>query len=272
MGPGVWSGVFSCFSPHGFVSTSSSLNNPPRSSGAPKPVPRRAFAVIYDSQSNRTWEAAADLSSSRVASWKEIPGAQPPITGEDSGRADRIARSDPRFLQAMRARGIRDVNRVFSMAWSAGYFALPETDKGRIVRAVPYYGGAGKNYYAHPIEGLVAHVNLTTGKVIDLLDTDRNVPVPRKWRTFSAPTGPFRAGPAPLDITQPSGPGFQITDGEVRWQKWRFRYGLHPREGLVLYTVGYEDGGRVRPVMYRGVALGDGGALRRPGRLLVLPQ
>ena len=27
---------------------------------------------------------------------------------------------------------------------------------------------------------------------------------------------------------------------------------LHPREGLVLYTVGYEDAGRVRPVLYRG--------------------
>ena len=38
----------------------------------------------------------------------------------------------------------------------------------------------------------------------------------------------------------------------MRWQKWRFRYALHPREGLVLYTVGYEDGGKVRPVMYRG--------------------
>jgi primary-amine oxidase len=38
----------------------------------------------------------------------------------------------------------------------------------------------------------------------------------------------------------------------VRWQNWRFRYGLHGREGLVLYTVGYEDGGRVRPILYRG--------------------
>ena len=39
--------------------------------------------------------------------------------------------------------------------------------------------------------------------------------------------------------------GFTSQDGEVRWQKWRFRYALHPREGLVLYTVGYEDGGKV---------------------------
>ena len=38
---------------------------------------------------------------------------------------------------------------------------------------------------------------------------------------------------------------------EVRWQKWRFRLGWTPREGLVLYTVGYEDQGRVRPILYR---------------------
>ena len=52
----------------------------------------------------------------------------------------------------------------------------------------------------------------------------------------------------------------------MRWQKWHFRYGMHPREGVVLYTVGYEDGGKVRPVMYRGslsemvVPYGDPGA------------
>jgi primary-amine oxidase len=37
----------------------------------------------------------------------------------------------------------------------------------------------------------------------------------------------------------------------VRWEKWHFRYGFHPREGVVLYTVGYDDGGRVRPILYR---------------------
>src|SRR5439155_19241999 len=44
---------------------------------------------------------------------------------------------------------------------------------------------------------------------------------------------------------------FQLAGHEVRWQKWRFRFALHPREGPVLYTVGYEDGGRVRPLLYR---------------------
>ena len=35
---------------------------------------------------------------------------------------------------------------------------------------------------------------------------------------------------------------------EVRWQKWAFRVGFNPREGLVLHTVGYDG----RPILYRG--------------------
>src|ERR1039457_4825148 len=212
-------------------------------------VPRRAFAVIYDRKRNQTWEAIANLSTSAIDSWKLIPGAQPAINSEDSDLADAIVRADPRWAQAMRQRGIRDAENVLTMAWSAGYFG-PGTDAGRVVCVVPYYAGAGANLYAHPVEGVVAHVNLTTGKVIDFLDIDRNVPVSRE----NADLGPRPGGlpVAPLMVTQPNGPGFQIEDGEVHWQKWRFRYALHPREGLVVYTAGYEDGGRVRPVLYRG--------------------
>jgi primary-amine oxidase len=100
------------------------------------------------------------------------------------------------------------------------------------------------------VEGVVAHVNLTTRKILDFLDIDRNVPVSRENADLNPRA--LRAAPAPLTISQPNGPGFRIEDGEVRWQKWRFRYALQPREGVVLYTVGYEDGGKVRPVMYRG--------------------
>jgi len=216
-------------------------------------VPRRAFAVIYEPRADKTYEAVANLATRQVDSFKEIPGAEPAVTEQDSNLADAIVRADPRYQKAMRERGIRDLNAVVIMAWTAGYFALPGTEQGRIVRAVPYYMGYGANFYAHPVEGVVAHVNLTTRKIIDLLDTDRNVPVPRNNDEFTAAaTRPWRAAPAPLHITQPNGVGFQVQDGEVTWQKWHFRYALHPREGLVLYTVGYEDGGRVRSVMYRG--------------------
>jgi primary-amine oxidase len=231
--------------PAGAIFSLIALDEPPKELVlANTAVPRRAFAVIYDRKRNQTFEAVASLSTSAIDSWKQIPGAQPAINSGDSDLADQIVRADPRWALAMRQRGIRDIENVVSMSWSAGYFGQPASD-GRMVSVVPYYAGA--NLYAHPIEGVVAHVNLTTGKVIDFLDVDRNVPVSRE----NADLGP-RPGAPPLVVTQPDGPGFRIEDGEVRWQKWRFRYALHPREGLVIYTAGYEDGGRVRPVLYRG--------------------
>ena len=217
------------------------------------PVPRRALAVVYDYASNRTWEAVANLETRHIDSLRQVPGAQPAVSAHDSDLADEILRDDPRFLRAMAERGIHNLNRVAVMAWTAGYFGLPGTETGRIVRAVPYDAGYGSNFYAHPIEGVVAHIDLTSHKVIDLLDIDRGVPVSHQnFELSPRAAGPLRVAPAPLEITQPAGPGFQIADGEVRWQKWHFGYALHPREGLVLYRVGYEDGGKVRPVMYRG--------------------
>ena len=68
-------------------------------------VARRAFAVLYDAEANRTWEAVANLATGRVDSLREVRGAQPMVTGDDSGRADQIVRSDPRWQRAMAARG-----------------------------------------------------------------------------------------------------------------------------------------------------------------------
>jgi primary-amine oxidase len=216
-------------------------------------VPRRAFAVLYDDAADRTYECVANLTTHKLDRADTIAGAEPMIGSEDSAIVDRILRNDPRWRQALLARGIRDMSRVAVISWSAGYFGLPGTETGRIARAVPHsLEGNTRNFFGHPVEGLVAHVNLTTGKVIDLLDTGRNIPIPAGPVELSSPFNlPLREAPALLNITQPNGPGYQIEDGEVRWQKWRFRFALHPREGLVLYTVGYEDGGRVRPILYR---------------------
>jgi primary-amine oxidase len=230
-----------------------SLHEPPKDAVLDgRAVPRRAFAVVYDYQQNQTFEGIADLASRRVDSWREIPGAQPAITSEDSARADRVMRADPRFSKAMAERGIGDLGNVYVVSWSAGYFALPGTDNDRIVRAVCYYGGAGENVYAHPIEGVSAHVDVTRRRILDFTDIDRHAPVSRENFDLAPVTaGAPRPALAPLHITQPAGPGFRMENGEVRWQKWRFRYALDPREGLVLYTVGFEDGGRVRSILYR---------------------
>jgi len=51
----------------------------------------------------------------------------------------------PAGHKAMRERGIRDVEHVVTMSWTAGYFGLPGTDRAAWRAVVPYYEGAGQN-------------------------------------------------------------------------------------------------------------------------------
>jgi primary-amine oxidase len=90
-----------------------------------------------------------------------------------------------------------------------------------------------------------------TGKVVEVVDTGV-VPTPPPSQELDEKSTGLRTAPKRLAISQPSGPSFTINGQEIRWQKWRFRYTLHPREGLVLHTVGYEDEGQVRSILYRG--------------------
>lgn len=52
----------------------------------------------------------------------------------------------------------------------------------------------------------------------------------------------------PLDVVQPDGPSFRVTDDSlVEWQKWRFRVGFNPREGATIHDIWYDG----RSVMHR---------------------
>jgi len=42
-----------------------------------------------------------------------------------------------------------------------------------------------------------------------------------------------------------------VTNDVIRWANWSLRVGFDPREGLILHQVGYRDGERDRPIIYR---------------------
>ncbi len=216
------------------------------------PMRREAFAVVYERASNKTFEAIVDLKNNSLLSWKEIPSVQPTYLLEDITLAQSIVQADSQWQEAMRKRGITDFQNVQIDPWPAGYFGFPEEEGVRVVKGVAYYRGGGKNPYGRPIEGVIAVVNLNAKKVIKVIDSGV-VPVPKATAELDMKSvGTLRAAPKPLEIAQPRGASFEVRGHEVRWQNWRFRYTLHPREGLVLYTVAYEDQGKVRSVLYRG--------------------
>ena len=213
---------------------------------------REAFAVVYDRVANKTFEAVADLKAATLSSWTEVSGVQPAFLVEELSSAPEIVKADPRWQEAMRRRGYSDFSQIQVDGWAPGTLGLTTADGPRLVRALVFdRTNATSNVYSRPIEGLDIVVDMNQRKIMEFMDRGP-VPVSKDAGQLEARNaGPLRPALKPLKITQPKGADFQILGNEIRWQKWRFRYALHPREGLVLYTVGYEDGGRVRPILYR---------------------
>jgi len=106
--------------------------------------------------------------------------------------------------------------------------------------------------WAHPIDGVVAYVDLIQRKVVQLID-QAVMPIPAEEGNFDDPayTGPVRTSLKPIDISQPLGPSFRVDSDFVEWENWSFRIGFDPREGLVLHQVSFRDGDRNRPLIYR---------------------
>jgi primary-amine oxidase len=213
------------------------------------PIVRQAFAVILDRKRNRTFEAVVDLGTSRVVSWAEIKGVQPVVLETEYDTIVRVVKSDARWQAAMRKRGIDDFDKIQIDYWAVGQVS-PQHRSARLLRAVSYFKGDQTNFYGRPIEGVGVLVDMTAQQVVEFADTGA-VPLPPASQELDEKSTGTRAAPKPLSIAQPDGPGFTISGQEIRWQKWRFRYTMHPREGLVLQTVGYEDAGTVRSILYR---------------------
>ena len=217
---------------------------------------RDAEAVLYDRKSGRTWEIIVDITTRQIADNLELKNVQPSVMLSEFDAVPPIVRADPRFKQGMERRGIKNLKDVAIDVWAYGSPDSAHSQSARLLRAVAYLKGKGKNFYARPIEGWSAVVNMNTRTVERVIDSDV-YPLPPEVSDLDAKAlGKQRPRLKPLLITQPEGPEFKVTGHEVRWQNWSFRYAMHPREGLVLYLVSYNDHGHWRPIMYRA-SLGD---------------
>ncbi|WP_375509576.1 primary-amine oxidase [uncultured Nostoc sp.] len=213
---------------------------------------RKAFLIIYERSLNKTYEGIVDLTSKTLSSWKEIPSVQPAIVNPEYELATQVVKADLRWQKAMQRRGITDFDQVTISCWASGILSKQEEATGnRLCRALSYYKGKGWNYYGSPIEEVLATVNLNTGKIASFVDRGK-VPFSKEnWNYDLKSLGKLLSAPKALKILQPNGASFQIQDNEISWQGWKFRYLMHPRNGLMLYQVTHNDGENIRPVLYR---------------------
>ncbi|PRY06273.1 primary-amine oxidase [Paraburkholderia sp. BL25I1N1] len=221
---------------------------------------RTAFVLAIDRSNGATIEFEVDLREKKIAARRvmpfgEAPYGQPPIMIDDFMNAEQIVKSDEAWRVAVMKRGLseKDLERVQVDPFSAGCFDRENENGRRLVRCVSYYRETlTDNGYAHPIEGVMAVVDLLEKKVIELVDDGRIIPIPRVKHNYDTPSlGEPRSTLKPLSINQPDGPSFTIDGWHVNWQNWNFRVGFTPREGLVLHQLSWDDGKNTRPIIYR---------------------
>lgn len=232
------------------------LNEPPKSAvlnlKAGDSIEREAFLILLDNATGATYEAIVSLTQKQVTSWQQIPDVQPNIMADELAECEAVVKADPEFRAILEKRGITDLDRVVVDPWAIGNFGF-EDEKGiRLSRCICYLRHTPDgNFYARPIDGVVPVVDLNRMAVLRIEDMG-NVAVPPEPGEYAARFMPkLRQDIKPMQITQPEGPSFKVEGHFIRWQKWQFRIGFTPREGVVLYTVGYEDQGKVRSILYR---------------------
>lgn len=222
---------------------------------AGSPIERKAFAVLLDRKTRKTYEALVDLGTEAIVTLTELPrGIQPGLMLDEFFECEQAVRKDPQFLAALERRGISDPELVMIAPWSAGFYGTepPEFDGRRLMQVLCFLRSEERdNGYARPLDNLVVFVDLHELKVIRL-DDYGVVPVPPESGNWAREyIANFRSGLKPIEILQPEGVSFTVTGHEVEWQNWKFRVGFTAREGLVLHAVRYVDGGQERPVLQR---------------------
>lgn len=248
---------------------------------------RRAECQIIDVISGRSYEVYVTLHPEHVEKVKLLKeGLQPSLHPEEVGEAESALRRNPEVVKLARAVGV-DPENLYADGWSIGYD--DRFDHGRRVQQCLVYArkDADENLYAHPMD-FSAVLDLNTHEVLSIdmgpfrpAANDSVDGQPPSTLALSADSAFEQSGrerlappmrsydflpdymakdPAmskpredlkPLFVVQPEGVSYTLKGNQISWQKWNFHIGYHPRDGLVISTVTYNDEGTIRPLFYR---------------------
>jgi len=237
--------------------TEISLREPPKDqvwqfvlNGSSVQQPRQADVTLLDGV--HVIESVVDLPQKKVLSWQPIQGAHGMVLLDDFASVQAIINGSKEYADALKKRGVQDPAKVITTPLTVGYFDGKDGLKQdqRLLKVISYLDVGDGNYWAHPIENLVAVVDLEQKKIIKI-EEGPVIPVPLKPTPYD---GRDRQAPKikPLEIVEPEGKNYTITGNTIHWQNWDFHLHLNSRVGPVLSTVTYNDHGRKRKVMYEG--------------------
>ena len=159
----------------------------------------------------------------------------------------------PEMVAGLARRGLTPGD-VFCLPLTAGNYLTPEYEGTRLMKVPCYLNPTGSNYYAKPVEGLFAVVDLLRSEATGVVD-EGIVPLPEDDWGYTpdeiAARRPLRPASSPVHLTQAGGPGYAVTGSRIEWDIWRFRLRVDKRPGIVLSNIDVRDGERWRPVLYQ---------------------
>ncbi|NUP03071.1 MAG: primary-amine oxidase [Nonomuraea sp.] len=220
------------------------------------PVDRRVRVLLHDTAGAPGRDVTVSLTRGTVDADRVLDAAtdgQLPVLPEEYALVEEVLSADPRWQAALASRGL-DVAGVRVAPLSAGvYPEHPEETGRRILRGLAFVQEHERDHaWAHPIDGLVAYVDVVARAVARAVDRVIDlgpVPVPDVSGNYDDPavSGPPRTTLKPVEITQPEGPGFTLEGNLLRWEGWSLRVGFDAREGLVLHQLAFQG----RSVVHR---------------------
>ncbi|MFU2016616.1 stalk domain-containing protein [Peribacillus butanolivorans] len=198
-------------------------------------------------------EGEVNISSKKLVSWNEMDGVQGMFILDDFATVQGAIEASEEYAKALKKRGIDDPKKVVATPLTVGYFDGEdklEHDK-RLLKIVSYLDTGDGNFWAHPIENLVAVVDLEKKAVIKVED-EGVIPIPMQLNAYDGRDYEKKSDVKPLNITEPEGKNYEIKGNTISWQNWNFHLRLDTRVGPVLSTVTYDDQGKKRKIMYEG--------------------
>lgn len=221
------------------------------SDGESQDFERLASFTVIDGK--KVIEGTVDLASGAVLDWEHIKGAHGMVTFDDFLAVQEIVANSDAYKAALKKRGIDDVSKAVATPLTVGYFGGEDglDQELKLLKVVSYLDVGDGNYWAHPIENLVAVVDLDKKSVLKIED-DGVVPVPMTPRPYDGRDQNNIADVKPLMVVQPEGKNVSMSGNTINWQNWDFHLKMDARVGPVISTLTYDDQGEKRKVMYEG--------------------
>tara|TARA_B100000965_G_scaffold387234_1_gene390346 strand:+ start:157 stop:2055 length:1899 start_codon:yes stop_codon:yes gene_type:complete len=210
----------------------------------------RFVKIVGVDQKSNGFEAEINLSKKEVLKEEKISNkAGPTYTLAEIFKAIELTIGDENYQKALGKRGIKDLSLIQIDPWPGGGFVNKNIKNGnRALKAISFLKDSEKdNAYARPIQGLIAHIDLTENKVVEIEDHGV-VEVPKAHARYDEDgQESLRQNPKEIAITQPEGVGFSVEDNLISWEGWQLRASIDPIEGLALHQVSLNE----RPIFYR---------------------